>query len=284
MKTSLKNFAICLILAGVVVVHNGCCPPEDVHIDLYDGISYNNNCIKIDSVLKTDTAYFQIGTFMCDSDTLFQYKYTNLLSAGRKDFKAYFIPYPSFANYYDDVSMSFKIDSLVDWKDLQEPNYIEAELVEGKVYSASVLITVSSQYSGPKKNWKYEQTTDAPEKIYYHYDWESNLHYDGMPYNADLVVLTFSIDNAESDSIARIDSVILSSGQKTIKANVTSQLLLRDTIDILTDTTYIYRLEGRMKGQSCGADLFEVRSHKGEIISAQDAHYRHQSSIYEYDE
>lgn len=262
------------------------CDSDPIVVDLggsFTGITIGNGVV-VDSILKYDTAYYKIGTLVCDSDTVFQFKYTSLLSIDHQ-FEAYFIPSSSFENYIDLFTSSFSISPILEWNNPQEYMSVVASIEPNKVYSPSYHIQFKGAYFGKDyKNWEYITNTDAPEKIYYNYDWESNLHYDGMPYNADLVVLTFSIDNAESDSIARIDSVILSSGQKTIKANVTSQLLLRDTIDILTDTTYIYRLEGRMKGQSCGADLFEVRSHKGEIISAQDAHYRHQSSIYEYDE
>ena len=98
------------------------------------------------------------------------------------------------------------------------------------------------------------ESNNIPNKIYYHYDWHSSVHYDYMRYNADSAILTFSVENPiEADSITPIDSVyILFHDSSFAKGYNQFPVQVKDTISILDDITFDYTIGGLLKGQKCG--------------------------------
>lgn len=276
-----------LFLLLLSLIFCSCRPDSDpivVDARSFTGITIGNGVV-VDSILKYDTAYYEIGTLVCNSDTVFQFKYTSLLSIDHQ-FEAYFIPSSSFGNYIDLFTSSFSISPILVWRNPQEFMSVVASVEPNKVYSPSYDIEIFDIYcKQDTKNWDYIVTTDAPEKIYYSYDWESRIHYDYMRYNADSAVLTISgVNLSVNDTIFPIDSL-----RVTLPSNVTKMANhfpaeIKDTISIIEDTTYTYSISGFMKGQKCGGDTCYIRVHKNEIISKQDESHHHQGQIYEYDE
>ena len=260
----------------------GCCPHKEDHYSKPTFILLHQGSIVVDSILKKDTAYYMFYTLICNSDTISQFKYTNLLAPGQQ-FKAQFVPYSAYNKYCSDYSSSFGVTPMImKWEHPSE--YMSFETSISPIVDYMSWITVVSD---KRVDFELVETTNAPNKIYYPYDWKSKVHYDYMRYNADSAILTFSIENIELDELHySIDSVLILFPTSPIISRGYNQLPLeiKDTISIIDDVTYSYEIYGFMKGQKCGGDTCYIRVHKNEIISKQDESHHHQGQIYEYDE
>lgn len=279
MKAKNQLCLLCIIMTFIL----SSCEREDLHVDMPTFIKLGSR-IEIDQSLRNNSSYYKTYTFMCDSDTILQYKYTNLLAPDQPIY-AQFIPGTAFGQYCSDVKDSFAIlPSVMEWRNPQEYTEVMQMPTPGSIYYTNFVISVASTYSGNKKNWVLADTTDAPNKIYYHFDWESKVHYDYMRYNADSAVITLSISNGEADNITPIDSAkILFPNDNIARMYNQFPLEIQDTISIVEDTTYNYVFMGYLKGQSSGENVHIIRTHKNEIISDQDQAHRYHGSVYEYD-
>ena len=282
----LRNFVVAIVFFNGILLCGGC-ENRSNHITItipdsyefkFTGVSFVGD---VSTLLKRDTSYYETYTLVCDSDSIFCFSYTALLSPNQP-FKANFIPLSSFDKYCSDIVSEFRISDAIDFKSPLDTLYAEMELDGDTCYMLYYTITITS----PKNGWKLLTSNNLPEKIYYHYDWQSSVHYDYMRYNADSAILTFSVENPiEADSITPIDSVyILFHDSSFAKGYNQFPLQVKDTISILDDITFDYTIGGLLKGQKCGEATHSIRVHKSEVISEQDETHRHQGETYEYDE
>ena len=256
---------------------------ENPSFKLIPQIPNLSDVIYVDSILKKDTSYYKIYTLVCDADTVFQFKYTQLL-APNQPIKAYFIPRNAFEGYKSAVQSSFKITpSILEWNNPLAYCSVEKMMEQDIRYRVDISLITESMVS---HHWYVKDTTDIPDKIYYYYDWACKMHYSYMQFNADDAIVSFAITNATIDTITPIDSISVWKKYPNgrIVALTQSPWEIKDTIDLLKDTTYTYLLQGFLKGQACGSDTYQVQTHKGEIVSQQDVRHSHKGRIYEYDE
>lgn len=238
-----------------------------------------------DAILKNDTAYYEIITLLCNSDTVFYFVYTSLL-APNQSFKAAFIPATSFDEYSSHITSKFYISpNILELYTPQDIYLIDTLIEQGNDYLLEYTI-YGTQTSDNAYEWNIIHSNNHPNRIYYYYDWQSSVHYDYMRYNADSVILTFAIENpVEADTITPIDSAyVIFHDSPSAKGYNIFPLQVTDTISVLDDTILNYRVGALLKNQHCGEDTYSVRVHKSEIISKQNETNRHQWQIYEYDE
>lgn len=294
---SFKFFIVIILFSGILLLVSSC--------ENYVKISYSHNVtflqrtiISIDPILKNDTAYYHTYTFVCDADTICHYKYTCLL-APEQPIKAQFIPsdmFDKYRTYFSKFKASILDTNLNVLTEIVYPQeFVSVEVstqnVVGQFYYSDMklpqfVITRDSNGYETKLETQIIKTTNVPNKIYYHYDWRSSVHYDYMRYNADSAILTFSVDNPMlSDTITPIDSAYIVFHDSPIAVGYNEfPLQVKDTISILDDVTFHYTIGGLLKGQKCGEATHTIRIHKSEVISEQDETHRHQGETYEYDE
>lgn len=236
----------------------------------------------VDSLLKNDTSIYMTWTMTCEQDSIFQFKH-RITCAPNQPLKAMFIPCSSFKDYCSLIRDTFMIPQInLTWENLGDTTTIEFPLVNH--YTVYMAIWSGITKNGVSKRLKVNKSIEGPQKVYYHYDWESKMHYDYMRYNADSAVLTFTITNLSTvDSISPIDSVMIDMSSGRIAGFDQLPLQIKDTISIVEDTTYNCTVKGYMKGQFCGGDTYRIRVHKNEIVEEQDESYRYQGQIYEYE-
>ena len=265
-------------------------------------ISPRHDIIFVDSLLEPDKAYYHTYIVMHGLDTIYRFEYTQLLASGCP-IKLHFIPTTNFNTYNDDYKSHFltfnatvlglNLDVLGEIYYPRDKVSIEipARYTDEQFYYLDVKLPVLSKTSSflglevPEKS-RIIEITNVPDKIYYHYDWHSSVHYDYMHYNADSAILTFNVENPMlSDTITPIDSAYIVFHDSPIAVGYNEfPLQVKDTISILDDVTFHYTIGGLLKGQKCGEATHTIRIHKSEVISEQDETHRHQGEIYEYDE
>ena len=248
--------------------------------------------ILIDSILKNDTAYYRTFTCVYNLDTVLYYQYTALLSP-EQPIKICVTPTESFGKYKSDFPtiemyvLNNFFDTLALIKNPREKEVLEIQTQ--KMYSYYVVIklpNINKSIGSTTIQSQILESNNIPNKIYYHYDWHSSVHYDYMRYNADSAILTFNVENPMLlDTITPIDSAYIVFHDSPIAVGYNEfPLQVKDTISILDDVTFHYTIGGLLKGQKCGEVTHTIRIHKSEVISEQDETHRHQGEIYEYDE
>ncbi len=282
-----------VIILFVIIVLTSC---EKYPIKFFAPKEVHN--IKYDPILKKDTTYYHQYILTMHKDTVFTYRCSRLLSPGQPIY-AEFIPSQNFEKYSQYLDFTFFIaikegfnisfsPQLPLWSLRQPTTYEFIEILSHPSWETgdTVLYAGISCNLGIPEPCDFIVTNNLPDSIYYYYDWQSSVHYDYMRYNADSAILTFTIENPiEADTITPIDSAyIIFHDSPIAKGYNVFPLQVTDTISVLDDTIFNYRVGALLKNQHCGEDTYSVRIHKSEIISKQNETNRHQWQIYEYDE
>ena len=126
----LRNFVVAIVFFNGILLCGGC-ENRSNHITItipdtyvFTGVSFVGD---VSTLLKRDTSYYETYTLVCDSDSIFCFSYTALLSPNQP-FKANFIPLSSFDKYCSDIVSEFRISDAIDFKSPLDTLYAEMEL------------------------------------------------------------------------------------------------------------------------------------------------------------